>query len=580
MENSNNLKEILYDVAIIGLGPVGLTLAHILGKKGLNVIVLEKEPVFYGNARAVYTDDECLRIFQAAGVVEEVYKDMMYDIPVQFTKGNGTPIVQYTPTSTPYGWPIINFFYQPYLETKLAEKLQKYPNVTILRGREFQSLDQDSVGVNVYHIASEGSAYGQKVENPKSKDQEDRQIARASFVVGCDGGRSKVRDFLNIKLTGKSFPEPWLVVDLKQKNVELGLRHLPYFNFFCDPNGPVVSCPQPDGYHRFEFRLKAGTTKEFMEKPETVRMLLSRYVNPDLFEVKRRLVYTFNGLVADKWRDSRVFLAGDAAHMTPQFMGQGMSSGVRDAFNLGWKLIEVLGGRAGSKFLDTYQNERYDHAKAMIQVSVQLKDVVSLQNRFLAAIRDWLLRLIKIIPSLYDIFREGKFKPKPKYKNGTYFGLPRNSENRHAGTPMPQPDLQIMDCRIKKMDDIIGSSYALIGQGIDPREYLSEKSLSFLNSLGTKYLTIYEKGKRPQGLKELNRNLDPNLDEVEDIYGLLKPWFRKAGYNKNALILLRPDKFVFGMTKGSGDKLVQELELRLDLSSVISPEKAKKLVSV
>ncbi|TGK14141.1 bifunctional 3-(3-hydroxy-phenyl)propionate/3-hydroxycinnamic acid hydroxylase [Leptospira fletcheri] len=580
MEKLNRSNETEYDVAIVGLGPTGLTLAHILGKKGLRVVVLEKEPVFYGNARAVYTDDECLRVFQAAGLAEDLHKDMMFDIPVQFTREDGTPIGQYAPTGTPNGWPIVNFLYQPYLETKLSERLSYYPNVKVLRGREFRSLTQDSEGVVVYHISSEGTAYGQRQENPKPKDQEDERSVRALFMIACDGGRSKVREFLNIKLKGKNFPEPWLVVDLKQKNIELGLRHLPYFNFYCDPNGPVVSCPQPDGYHRFEFRLKAGTSKEYMENPETIRLLLSKHVNPDHFEVKRRLVYTFNGLVADQWRVGRVLLAGDAAHMTPQFMGQGMSSGVRDAHNLGWKLIEVIFGRAGEKLLDTYQSERHFHAKEMILISTLLKDVVSLENKFLAALRDALLKAVKRIPSLYDILREGKFKPKPKYKKGSYFGLARDSSNLHAGTLMPQPNLQVFDGSIRKMDEIFGDSYALIGQGIDPRKGLSEASLSLLNSLGTKYITIYEKGKRPQGIRGIARDFDPNLEEVEDIYGLLITWFRKAGYKRDGIVLLRPDKFVFGMAKGTGKTLVRELERRLDLKSAISRIKIREFAKV
>lgn len=580
MEKFNRSNEAVYDVAIVGLGPTGLTLAHILGKKGLRVVILEKEPIFYGNARAVYTDDECLRVFQSAGVAEDLHKDMMFDIPVQFTREDGTPIGQYAPTGTPNGWPIVNFLYQPYLETKLSESLSRYPDVKILRGREFRSLTQDQEGVTVYHISSDGTGYGQRPENPKPRDQEDERSVRALFAVGCDGGRSKVREFLNIKLKGKNFPEPWLVVDLKQKNMELGLRHLPYFNFYCDPNGPVVSCPQPDGYHRFEFRLKAGTSKEYMERPDTIRMLLSKHVNPDHFEVKRRLVYTFNGLVADQWRVRRVLLAGDAAHMTPQFMGQGMSSGIRDAYNLGWKLIEVISGRAGEKLLDTYQSERYFHAKEMILISTLLKDVVSLENKFLAALRDVLFKAVKMIPSLYNILREGKFKPKLVYKKGTYFGLPRNSSNLHAGTLMPQPDLQIFDGSIGKMDEIVGNSYALIGQGIDPRKGLSDASLSFLNSLGTKYITIYEKGKRPQGIRGVTRDFDPNLSEVEDVYGLLKPWFRKAGYKRSGIVLLRPDKFVFGMAKGSGEALINELERRLDLKPVISNIKTRELAKV
>ena len=143
-------------------------------------------------------------------------------------------------------------------------------------------------------------------------------------------------------MAGKSFPEPWLVVDIKAKEGEDCFRHMPYFNFHCDPKQPTVSCPQPNGHHRFEFLLMPGQTKEQMEDPATVRSLLARHVDVDKVEVLRRLVYTFNALVAERWREGRVLLAGDAAHMTPQFMGQGMSSGVRDAHNLAWKLDAVL----------------------------------------------------------------------------------------------------------------------------------------------------------------------------------------------------------------------------------------------
>ena len=210
--------------------------------------------------------------------------------------------------------------------------------------------------------------------------------ARAQWLVACDGGRSGVRAKLGIKMAGKSFPEPWLVVDIKAKEGEDSFRHMPYFNFHCDPKQPTVSCPQPNGHHRFEFLLMPGQTRDEMEDPATVRRLLAQYVEVDKVEVLRRLVYTFNALVAERWRDGRVLLAGDAAHMTPQFMGQGMSSGVRDAHNLAWKLDAVLRKGADPKLIDTYQSERKPHAKEMIDISVRMKDFVSVANPILAGL--------------------------------------------------------------------------------------------------------------------------------------------------------------------------------------------------
>ena len=248
-----------------------------------------------------------------------------------------------------------------------------------------------------------------------------------------------MRAQLGIKMAGKSFPEPWLVVDIKAKEGEDCFRHMPYFNFHCDPKQPTVSCPQPNRHHRFEFLLMPGQTKEEMEDPATVRRLLAQYVDVDKVEVLRRLVYTFNALVAERWRDGRVLLAGDAAHMTPQFMGQGMSSGVRDAHNLAWKLEAVLRKGADPKLIDTYQSERKPHAKEMIDISVKMKDFVSLANPVLAKTRNVVVKTLLKTPRVGDYIREARFKPPPTYPNGDYFGLPRKRRSGAEGRPIPQP---------------------------------------------------------------------------------------------------------------------------------------------
>src|SRR5208283_2457650 len=242
-----------YDVTIVGLGPTGLTLAHLLGRRGLKVLALEREPEFYGNARAVYTDDECMRVFQAAGVAADVEADMLLDTPVQWVLEDGSVLSQLRRTDRPYGWAVSNFFYQPYLETKMERLLARYPNVTVTRGRELVNFVQDEDGVVVEYAASAGSQYAQPPAAAPKLSESAR--VRAQWLVACDGGRSGVRNSLGIKMAGKSFPEPWLVVDIKAKEGEDCFRHMPYFNFHCDPKTPTVSCPQPNGHHRFEFLL-------------------------------------------------------------------------------------------------------------------------------------------------------------------------------------------------------------------------------------------------------------------------------------------------------------------------------------
>lgn len=543
----NSYNNEIIDVVIAGLGPTGATLAHLLGKRGLSVLVLEREPVFYGNARAVYTDDECMRVMQAAGVAEELAVNMQIDTPAQWTFPNGRVLGRYWQLERRFGWPVINFLYQPWLETKLSDLLARYPSVQVLRGRELVDFQQDGELVSLTHQATQNCRFGDGDGSRIELEVDPAPVTlKARYLVGADGGRSTVREKLGIGMDGKNFPEPWLVVDLEQKEGEDALRHIPYFNFVCDPRCPTVSCPQPGRFHRFEFMLMPGQTKEYMEDPATVRSLISRYVDPDRFEVKRKLVYTFNALVAREWRKGRVLLAGDAAHMTPQFMGQGMSSGVRDAYNLAWKLEAVLRGKATDQLLDSYGSERYHHAKAMIDISVQMKDFVSMSNPFASALRNFIVRAMNVTPVLGKWLREGGFKPTPTYKVGSYLGLPRNGRRGVEGTLMPQPQVRTFKGKRVLLDELLGEGFALIGLENNPLTALSPESQRFLAALDTRYVTLYPFGSRPQGAS-VQRYAPAGVLEVEEPGGDLVAWFQRAGRGRDLVAIVRPDKFVFAL---------------------------------
>ena len=485
-------------------------------------------------------------VFQAAGVAAELEADMLVDTPVQWVLEDGSVLSQLRRMDRPNGWAVSNFFYQPYLETKMEKLLERYPNVTALRGREVVDFSHDETGVVVEHKASSGTRYGQANPTPEAPGETAR--ARAQWLVACDGGRSGVRAKLGIKMAGKSFPEPWLVVDIKAKEGEDCFRHMPYFNFHCDPKQPTVSCPQPNGHHRFEFLLMPGQTKEEMEDAATVLRLLAHYVEVDKVEVLRRLVYTFNALVAERWRDGRVLLAGDAAHMTPQFMGQGMSSGVRDAHNLAWKLEAVLRKGADPKLIDTYQSERKPHAKEMIDISVRMKDFVSIANPVLAKTRNVVVKTLLKTPRVGDYIREARFKPPPTYPNGDYFGLPRKRRSGAEGRPIPQPQARTYDGRRALLDDILGEDYALVGYACDPRASLDAMSLARLSALGARFVALYPFGERPQGDAVKRGSAAGALVELEDLGGEGIAWFRRAGARKGDVALVRPDKFVYALT--------------------------------
>ncbi|MGL4565513.1 MAG: FAD-dependent monooxygenase, partial [Halioglobus sp.] len=414
------------------------------------------------------------------------------------------------------GWPANNLFYQPFLETSLAEGLAHYPTVSVRRGRELTRFAQAGEGVTVFHVASQGAQYSKPATVPGvvAGPPQGEESIRGKYLVACDGGRSTVRAQLGINMTGKSFPNPWIVVDIREKDGEDCLRHLPYFNFVCDPDCPTVSCRQPKGHHRFEFMLMPGQTKEYMEDPATVRQLLSRYVDVDRVEVLRSLVYTFNALVAERWRDGRIFLAGDAAHMTPQFVGQGMNAGVRDAYNLAWKLAAVLQGSATSALLDSYQTERRPHARAMIDTSILMKNYVSVANPVLSGVRNLATRVARVTPGLKDYFSRAKFKPRPRYQDGQYFGQPRRRRAGPEGEQIPQPTVTGRDGRCRLLDEVLGEGYGVIGFGVDPRPLLSAAELGSLAQLDARYVTIFPLGGRPQGF-EAARSAPAGLPELE-----------------------------------------------------------------
>ncbi len=539
-----------FDVAIVGLGPTGLTLAHGLGQRGHRVLVLEREPSFYGNARAVYTDGECLRIFQSFGMAETLAADMLQDAPVQMMLPDGSVLFQLKNTHRPHGWPANNFFYQPLLETALAEGLARYPNVTVLRGRELTRFEQDAGGVDLFHVATEGTGYGKAAQPPGARAEPVAGAVsrRARWMVGADGGRSAVRGQLGIGMTGKSFPNPWLVVDIKAKDPADGLHHLPYFNFICDPTCPTVSCVQPNGHHRFEFMLMPGQTREHMEHPETVRHYLSKHVNVDKFHILRTLVYTFNALMAERWREGRVLLAGDAEHMTPQFIGQGMNAGVRDAYNLAWKLDAVLRGQAGEALLDSYEQERRPHAAAMTREGIRMKDFVSMVNPVGTLLRNALTRVVVRLPKLGTFVRQGDFIPKPSYSNGRYVGLRRRRWAGAEGRLMPQPLLRGPDGRRRLLDELIGPGFALIGAGTDPRSALDDETRALWQSMGATFVSVHPFGGLPQG--SVTHAVPAGLIEAEDPDGSFHTWWRRSGAGKGFVAVVRPDRFVFALVPG------------------------------
>lgn len=281
------------------------------------------------------------------------FGDVLLDFPIAVTG--------------PFGWAETYALHQPAVEKVLRDRLDEL-GVRIELGASFEGFSQDSAGVSI-DVLDDGGA---------------RKI-RSRYMVGCDGSWSPVREALGVKLDDYKFDEPWLVLDtIIEEPGDLPI----VCQQICDPRRPVTHMAMSGNRFRWEFMLKPDESAEEMLKDERIRELIAPWNCDDRMEIERKAVYRFHALVAEKWRDGRVLLAGDAAHQMPPFAGQGMCSGIRDAANLAWKLASVVRGEAGEAVLDSYQVEREPHVRAIIATAIAMGEVVCILDENAADARN------------------------------------------------------------------------------------------------------------------------------------------------------------------------------------------------
>ena len=355
------------EVAIVGYGPVGEVLAVLLGQLGHSVVVLERWPEPYPLPRAVHFDHEVGRILQSCGIGAELREISEPGDVYEWRNAAGQTLLRFGRVGDgPSGWPLSSMFNQPALEALLDARAGDLKSVEVRRGVEVAGLSTDAQGVTL-QTAHRGDV-------------------RAEFVIGCDGANSTVRSLVDLPVTDLGYFYDWLVVDviLDEARVfdPLNLQ-------ICDPARPTTVVSGGPGRRRWEFmRLPHETPDELNEEPRAWQLLAPWDVHPGNARLERHAVYTFRARYADQWRAGRVLIAGDAAHLTPPFAGQGMCAGIRDAANLAWKLDLVLTGRAPESLLDTYAQERLPSARASIEFAMELGKVICVPDPAQAAARD------------------------------------------------------------------------------------------------------------------------------------------------------------------------------------------------
>jgi 3-(3-hydroxy-phenyl)propionate hydroxylase len=356
------------DVLIVGLGPVGAAMAALLAQQGVRTIAVERDTDIYPLPRAVHFDHEIMRLFQQLGIAEHMRRHSKALPVYEFRAADGAVLIRLDPApETPSGWGSGYMFHQPTLELALRDLLAASPIADVRLGWRFDGLAQDADGTTANVTGPDGAA-----------------TLRARYLIGCDGAWSPVREAIGGGLFDYGFDEPWLVIDVRAPR---GCR-TPEINLhICDPARPTTCVLSGLGRHRWEFMLLPGETPEAMLDDAVIAALIAPW-DCGPVEIERKAVYRFHGLVANRWRSGRVLLAGDSAHQTPPFAGQGLCSGLRDAANLSWKLAAVLGGRAGEALLDSYQLEREPHVRTMIELAIGMGRVVCTLDPAAAAARD------------------------------------------------------------------------------------------------------------------------------------------------------------------------------------------------
>jgi 3-(3-hydroxy-phenyl)propionate hydroxylase len=432
-----------YDVAIVGCGPVGAVAANLAGQAGLSTIVIDRAPGVFDQPRAIHFDAHIMRILQQAGVADEILADTRVWKRSTFYGVDGQPIRihDWTDDRT-FGWDAHYLFYQPSLEKILRSRLARRPHVQLRVGVEAVDVAQDS---HLVTLTTREVASGQT-----------EQI-NARHVIAADGASSFLRVRSGISLADKNFDEPWLAIDLLCDR-ELGRPN--ESEMFCDPRRPATRVPGPGTHHRWEFMLLPGETPEQIQRPETIEALLRPWVSIDEVTILRASVYRFHALVAERWREGRIFLAGDAAHQTPPFLGQGLCHGIRDVQNLIWKMHATLNSSTCS-LLDTYEEERRPHVVEIIDMAIASGKDICLLDPVAATERDSRMRQAAASGDL----PRTTFQGMPPL-TGTLF----NASDR--GELFPQPVVRSAAGDAQLMDDAIGADIAVVAletAGLDSR---------------------------------------------------------------------------------------------------------------
>ncbi len=497
-----------FDAIIVGYGPVGAAAAGMLAQRGWKVAVVDRMTDVYPLPRAVNFDGEIMRVFQEMGLSEELSRQTEQNLGAEFIDAKGNRIEGFDVpkgATGAHGWPDGNFFHQPTFERTLRKHAESFDGVSAFLGYEADVPDQTPSGVTVHIEPVDG---GEKC------------TLKAAYLLAADGAASPIRKALGITFRNLGYDCDWLVIDVLLKH-KVDLPLIP--QQVCDPARLATFVPIVGDRRRWEFRLNEGETRDEIQEEDKIWELLSPWMKKGDAEIERSAVYQFHAATAERWREGRIFLMGDAAHQTPPFLGQGMCAGIRDVANLIWKLDLVKRGLAPEDLLDTYQEEREPHAFDLVDHAVAI-------GKLMEEIAD--AQVTGNWPENMDAIYGGS-RGFPRLHSGVLSQGSEEESGKAFGFVAPQPKVSLHGNPESRLDDVIGSKFAIVSKS-DVSDQISPENKAFMERLDVQQVVLPEEARTS---KELDLVL---------------------GFNE--AVILRPDRYVFGVVnaeRGLNDQLDQ-----------------------